>query len=161
MRRGSVRGAWLSYGAAWLSDGAAWLSYGAAWLSYGAGWLSMVRGGSIMVLRGSVWCGVAQLVGRLLAVRHARVRFSAQHHREVFPIELTSDDEMERGLSEWRRINVLNECDSMKHVQYVINKKDKQKEWQPATKPLNLYTLLKNYKIVICTLGTCDFDKIS
>jgi hypothetical protein len=33
------------------------------------------------------WCGVAQLVARRLAVRQARVRFSARHHREVFPTE--------------------------------------------------------------------------
>ncbi len=38
------------------------------------------------------------------------LRFSARHHREVFPTELTSDEEMERGLGEWWRINVLNEC---------------------------------------------------
>ncbi len=74
----------------------AWLSYGAAWPSYGAAWLNMVRRGSVMVRRGSVWCGVAQLVARRLAVRQARVRFSARHHREVFPTELTSDEEMER-----------------------------------------------------------------
>jgi hypothetical protein len=54
---------------------------------------------------------VAKLVARRLAVRQARVRFSARHHREVFPTELTSDDDMERSLGEWRRINVLNECD--------------------------------------------------
>jgi hypothetical protein len=57
------------------------------------------------------WCGEAQLLARRLAVRQARVRFSARHHREVFPTELTSDEEMERDLGEWRRINVLNECD--------------------------------------------------
>ncbi len=28
-----------------------------------------------------------------------------------FPTELTSDEDMERDLSEWRRINVLFECD--------------------------------------------------
>ncbi|MFO0001416.1 MAG: hypothetical protein ACK559_09810, partial [bacterium] len=27
------------------------------------------------------------------------------------PTELTSYDDMERGLGEWRRINVSNECD--------------------------------------------------
>jgi hypothetical protein len=67
---------------------------------YGAAWLNMVR-------RGSEWGGVAQLVGRRLAVRQARVRFSARHLREVYPTEQTSDEEMERGLSEWRWINVL------------------------------------------------------
>jgi hypothetical protein len=29
----------------------------------------------------------------------------------VFPTEQKSDEEMERGLSEWQWINVLNECD--------------------------------------------------
>ena len=56
-------------------------------------------------------CGVAQLVVRRLTVRQARVRFSAWHHREVFPTEVTSDEEIERGPGEWRRINVLCECD--------------------------------------------------
>jgi hypothetical protein len=46
-----------------------------------------------------VWCGVAQLVVRRLAVRQARVQFSARHHREVSTTELTSDEEMERGPS--------------------------------------------------------------
>jgi hypothetical protein len=54
---------------------------------------------------------VDHLVARRLAVRQARVRFSARHHREVFPTENLSDEEMERGLSEWRRMNVLYECD--------------------------------------------------
>jgi hypothetical protein len=61
----------------------------------------------------SKWCGVAQLIVSRLAVRQARVRFSALHHREAFPAELTSDEEMERNLGEWRQINVLNECDLM------------------------------------------------
>jgi hypothetical protein len=85
-----------------------------------------------MVRRGSIWCGVAQLVARRLAVRQARVRFSARHHREVIPTEHKSDEEMERGLSEWRRINVLYECDCM-NVSYK-NMKNKQKEWHHATK---------------------------
>jgi hypothetical protein len=41
--------------------------------------------------------GVAQLVARRLAVRQARVRFSARPHREVFPTEHISDEDMERG----------------------------------------------------------------
>ncbi len=61
----------------------------------------------IMVRRSSIWYGVAQLAARWLAVRQARVRFSARHHREVFPTEHTSDEDMERGFSEWRRMNVL------------------------------------------------------
>jgi hypothetical protein len=84
---------------------------------HGAAWLSLVR-------RGSVWCGVAQFGTAWLsivqrgsvssaqhAVRQARVRFLARHHREVFPTELTSDEELERGPGEWRRKNVLYECD--------------------------------------------------
>ncbi len=51
--------------------------------------------------------GVAQLAARRLAVRQAGVRFSARPHREVFPTEHTSDEDMERGFSEWRRMNVL------------------------------------------------------
>jgi hypothetical protein len=57
------------------------------------------------------WCGASQLVARRLAVRQARVRFSARHHREGLPTELSSDEEMEKGPSEWRRINVLYKCD--------------------------------------------------
>jgi hypothetical protein len=85
------------------------VSYGAAWLLW-CGVALMVRRG-FMVRPGSygaawlLWCGVAQLAARRLA--QARVRFSARHHREVFLNELRSDEEMERGISEWRRINVL------------------------------------------------------
>ncbi len=86
-----------------------------------------------------IWCGVAQLVARRLAVRQARVRFSARHHREGLPTELSSDEEMERGPSEWWRINVLyewlNECMYMKN---------KQKEWHPATKPYIIFELGKS-----------------
>jgi hypothetical protein len=85
----------------------------------------MVRRGSVMVRRGSVMVRVAQLVACRLAVRQARVRISAGHHREVFPTEHRSDEEMERGLSEWRRINVLYECDCMNV--YNKNMKNKQK----------------------------------
>ncbi len=55
----------------------------------------------------SIYC-----TARRLAVRQSRVRFSARHHREVFPTEHTSDEEMEIGFSEWRRMKVfwLNEC---------------------------------------------------
>ncbi len=52
-------------------------------------------------------CGVAQLAARRLAVRQARVRFPSRHHREDFPTEHTSDEDMEKGFSEWRRMNVL------------------------------------------------------
>ncbi len=42
-----------------------------------------VRRGSVRVRRGSVGCGVARLVVRRLAVRQARVRFSARHPMKV------------------------------------------------------------------------------
>jgi hypothetical protein len=101
VRRGSV---WCSMAQLWCGVA----QDGAAWLSYGAAWLSMVRRGSVWS-HGAAWlsrCGVAQLVARRLALRQARVRFSARHHMEIFPSELTSDEEMERGPGEWRRINV-------------------------------------------------------
>jgi hypothetical protein len=63
--------------------------------------------------RSSVGCGVAQLVVSWLAVRQARVRFMARHPWEVFPTELTSDDEMERNLGKWLQMNVQYECDGM------------------------------------------------
>ncbi len=85
--------------------------YGAAWLR----WCGVAQ----------LWCGVAQLVARRLAVRQARVRISARHHREAFPTEHRSDEEMQRGLSEWRRINVLYECDCMNV--YHKNMKNKTK----------------------------------
>ena len=81
VRRGSVWCGVAHYGAAWLSHGAAWLSHGAAWLS-------MVRRGSVWCGVAQLWCGVAQLVARRLAVRQARVRFPARHHREGLPTEL-------------------------------------------------------------------------
>ncbi len=75
---------------------------------HGAAWLSMVRHGSVwcgVAQHGAAWLrmgGMAQLVARRLAVRQARVRFSTRHHREAFPTEHTSGEEMERGFSEWR-----------------------------------------------------------
>jgi hypothetical protein len=54
--------------------------------AHGAAWLVMVRRGSHGVAW-LIWCGVAQLVARRLAVRQARVQFSARHHREVFPTQ--------------------------------------------------------------------------
>ncbi len=69
--------------------------------------LTMVRRGSVWcgVAQpwcgvAQLWCGVAQLVARRLAVRQARDRFSARHHREVFPTELARDEDMERDLGE-------------------------------------------------------------
>jgi hypothetical protein len=112
---------------------------GAAWLSW------LVRRGSVgLVRRGSVgWCGMAQLVARRLAVRQARVRFSAWHHREgffFFPTELSKrwgDGERPRRMATdkwivWMLLNVIE----LVSVLYVIKTKNKQKEWHCATKPL-------------------------
>ncbi len=53
-----------------------------------------------------------------------------------FPIELQSDEEMGRDLGEWRRTNVLYECDKMNVCTvHRKNMKNKQKEWHRATKP--------------------------
>ncbi len=98
-------------GVAQLGCGVAQLGCGVAQLGCGVAQF-LVRRGSVLVRHGSVCCGVAQLVVRRLAVRQTRVRFSARHHREVFPTEHTSDEGMERGLGEWRWINVLYECTS-------------------------------------------------
>jgi hypothetical protein len=117
------------YGAAWHSM----VRRGSVWCGvaqYGAAWLSMVRCGSVMVLRdsvmvrrGSAWCGVAQYgVALLNMVRRGSVDSASAFCRAGpssildsvsqggFPTELTSDEEMERDLGEWRRINVLYEC---------------------------------------------------
>ncbi len=79
-------------------------------------------------------CGVAQLVVRRLAVRQARVQFSARHPTEVFTTELTSDEEIERNFGECRRMNILCECDGM-NVVWTINYRNKQKELHYATLP--------------------------
>ncbi len=97
------------------------------------------------------WGGVAQLAARRLAVRQARVRFSARPHREVIPTEHTSDEDMERGFTEWRRMNVLGLNDCM----YVIKNQNKQKEWHPATKPL------KKKKIPIKGYVSCRENPMS
>ncbi len=44
---------------------------------------------------------------------------------------LTSDEEMERNLSEWRRMDVLYKC-----TVCTIKYQNKQKEWHHATKPV-------------------------
>jgi hypothetical protein len=51
---------------------------------------------NLCIILYNLGCGVAQLVVRRLDVWQARVRFLARHPREVFPTELTSDEEMER-----------------------------------------------------------------
>jgi hypothetical protein len=63
--------------------------------------------------RSSEECGVAQSVGLCLAVMQAQVRFSARHPGEVFPTELIGDEEMEKNLGDWRRMNGLYECDGV------------------------------------------------
>jgi len=66
--------------------------------------------GGVAQLWGGVaqlWGGVAPLAARRLAVRQARVRFSARPHREVSTTEHTSDEDIERGFNKWRRMNVL------------------------------------------------------
>jgi hypothetical protein len=70
-----------------------------------------------------LWCGVAQLVARRLAGRQARVRFSARHDREVFPTEHKCNEEMERGLGEWRWMIVWYHC--MNVIRNACIEKDK------------------------------------
>jgi hypothetical protein len=36
----------------------------------------------------------------------------------VFLTELTSDEKIERNLSEWRQMNVLYECDGLENIKY-------------------------------------------
>jgi hypothetical protein len=54
-----------------------------------------MRRGSVMVRRGSVM------------VRRGSVGSASAGPSSIFGSEQTSDEEMERGLSEWRWINVL------------------------------------------------------
>jgi hypothetical protein len=61
---------------------------------------------AVIEVEQSSWSDVAQMLVR-------RLRFTAWHPRKVFPTGLTSDEEMERNLGEWRRMNVLYECDGM------------------------------------------------
>ncbi len=92
------------YGAAWLSM----VRRGSVWCGvaqYGAAWLSMVQRGSVMVRRGSVGSASA-----CCKAGPSSILGSAPQGR-FFPTEQTSDEEMERGLSEWRWINVLYKCD--------------------------------------------------
>jgi hypothetical protein len=66
-----------------------------------------------MVRRGLGWCGVTQLMVRRGSVGSASACCKAgpssilgSAPQEVFPTEHTSDEDMERGFSEWRRMNV-------------------------------------------------------
>jgi hypothetical protein len=74
--------------------------------------LSVLR--SLRVLRSSrvllssrVWRSSGGSTISRLAVRQARVKFPARHLRGNYPTELTSDEELERNLSEWRWMNVM------------------------------------------------------
>jgi hypothetical protein len=88
----------------------------------------------------SAWCDVAQMVLCRLAARQALVRFSARYPREAFHTKLTSDEEMERNLGEWRRMNLLYESDGLNACtrNYHIKKK-----WHYATKPLKIPLILR------------------
>ncbi len=89
-----------------------------------------------MVRRGSVWCGMAQHGAAWLSM--------------VFSTEQNSDEEMERGLSEWRWINVFYECDWMYVHMYVCYKKIwkiNKKSGTLATKPLIIKIINKKEKL--------------
>jgi hypothetical protein len=79
--------------------------YGAAWLSL---WCGMAQ----------LWCGVAQFMVRRGSVGSALACCKAGPSTILSSVpqggvltEQTSDEEMERGLSEWRLINALYEYD--------------------------------------------------
>jgi hypothetical protein len=80
---------------------------------HGAAWLSMVQRGSVMVRRGSVGSASACCKAGPSSILGSAPQGGS-------PTEQTSDEEMEIGLSEWRRINVLYECDCMNVCMYVI-----------------------------------------
>ncbi len=85
-------------------------------------------------LQVEIVCGVAQLVARRLAVRQARVRISARHHREVPPLS-------KQAMKKWREASANGDgwmwlCECM-YVCY-NNMKNKQKEWHHATKHLEI-----------------------
>ncbi len=114
----------------WCGVAQLWCGVAQLWCGVAQEWCGVAQ----------LWCGVAQFIARRLAVRQARVRFSARHHREVFPTEHTSDEDMERDLGKWRWINVLYNCDWMNECMYVTKIwKNKQKEWHPATKPFKKF----------------------
>ncbi len=54
----------------------------------------MVRRESVMVRSGSVMVGRGSVDSASACYKAGRVRFSARHHRVVFPTELTSNEEM-------------------------------------------------------------------
>jgi hypothetical protein len=96
---------------------------------HGAAWLSL-------------WCGVAQLVARRLAVRQARVRCPPRHHREVFPHWA----DKQWGNGERPQPTAMDKCiewmwlSEWMYVCYKKYMKNKRKEWHHATKPLSCET---------------------
>jgi hypothetical protein len=68
---------------------------------------------ALMVRRGShgaawlTWCGVAQLAARWLAEGRPEFDSRLGTTGKFSPTEHASDEDMERGFSEWRRMNVL------------------------------------------------------
>jgi hypothetical protein len=68
----------------------------------------------------------------------ASARFSARHPMEVFPTELTSDEEMERNPGDWRRMNVFYKCDGMNV--FTRKYKNKQKSCIMQKKVVCLYS---------------------
>jgi hypothetical protein len=62
----------------------------------------MVRRGSVMVQRGSVMVRRGSVGSASACCKAGPSSIPARHHREVFPTEQTSDEEMERGLSKCR-----------------------------------------------------------
>jgi hypothetical protein len=83
---------------------------------------------------GTLGCDVAQMVVHQLTVRQARVSSipSSVPQGGFLLTELTSDEEMERNLGDWRLDYVLYECDGMNVC--TREYKNKQKKWHHATK---------------------------
>ncbi len=111
------------------------------------------------------WCGVAQLVARRLAGRQARVQFSARHHREVCPTELTSNEEMERGLGECIVWMWLDDCMYVIKIWKINKKSGKICGWTfqesksfaseplplpPSPSPITTFFLYLTSRIQIC-----------
>ncbi len=104
-----------------------------------------LRRSSVRMRRSSVDSGSACCM--------ARVRISARHPRDVFPTERSSDEEMERNLGEWRRVNVLYECDGMNvcTIEKII--KINEKEWHHATKLLRMKTSFLLFYVYLSLLS--------
>ncbi len=97
-------------------------------------WAVEVVSGSRKYMFRIIWrCGVAQLVARRLAVRQARVRFSARHLMEVLLSEeamrIQEDRPRRMMKDEW-----MYDCT----VWMIVKNNKYQKEWHNATKPLGI-----------------------